>query len=197
MSVITVSVLLPLLADAGIPMIVLTWPLMLILVIPVIAIEGFLCKKWLGLSTWEALKSNTVSNLTSTIFGVPLAWAIMLGVEFLMFGIVDRSNAIQNWRSPLAEVVGLFLSAAWIGPPSEKNAWVIPAATLVLLVPFFLASYGIEYLVIKSMVGMPEGGPSNLSYPRVRIAVRNANLTTYGAMFVATSVWLVYAYLHR
>jgi hypothetical protein len=81
-----------LLADAGIPMIALTFPLMLILLIPVIVTEGFLCKKWLGLSTWEAMKSNAVSNLASTIVGVPLAWAIMLGVEFATLGIVDRPD---------------------------------------------------------------------------------------------------------
>jgi hypothetical protein len=76
-------------------------------------------------------------------------------------------------------------------PAERKKLWLIPAAILVLLVPFFFASYGIEYLVIKSMVGMPEGGPPNLAYSRVRIAVRNANLITYGAMFVGTAVWLL------
>ncbi|HTF27029.1 MAG TPA: hypothetical protein VK937_24470 [Candidatus Limnocylindria bacterium] len=188
---------LALLADAGLPMIFLTFPAMLMLLIPVIVIEGLLCKKWLGLTTAEAMKSNALSNLASTIIGVPVAWAIMLGVEFLTFGIIERSNAIQNWRSPIAQVIWLFLGSAWIGPPSEKNVWVIPAATLVLLVPFFLASYGIEYLVVKHMVGMPEGGPPNLAYRRVRIAVRNANLITYGAMFVATSAWLVFSFVRH
>ena len=69
---------LPLLADAGVPMIFLTWPAMVVLLIPVIAIEGFLCKKWLGLRTWQAIKANAASNLTSTIIGVPVAWAAML-----------------------------------------------------------------------------------------------------------------------
>jgi len=191
------SILPTLLADAGIPMIALTLPLMLMLLIPVIVVEGLLCKKWLGLTMAEAMKSNAASNLASTIIGAPVAWAIMLGVEFAASCIADRSNAIQNWHSPLAEVIWFFLGSAWIGPPSEKNLWVIPAATLVLLVPFFLASYGIEYLVVSYMVGMPEGGPPNLAYCRIRIAVRNANLVTYGAMFIATSVWLVFSFVRR
>ena len=66
----------------------------------------------------------------------------------------------------------------------------------ILLVPFFFASYAIEYRVIKSVVGMPEGSP-NRAYPRVRIAVRNANLVTYGAMFAAPSVWLVFSFVRR
>jgi hypothetical protein len=117
----------------------------------------------------------------------------MFGVEMATFGLIQRTNAIQNWQSPIARVIWLFLSSAWIGPTNDKSVWLIPAATLVLLIPFFLASYGIEYLVVKFMVGMPEGGPPNLSYPRVRVAVRNANLITYGAMSVATSVWLVFS----
>jgi hypothetical protein len=68
-----IHTLAPLLADAGIPMIALTLPLMLMLLIPVIVIEGLLCKKWLGLTNWEAMKSNAVSNLVSTLVGIPLA----------------------------------------------------------------------------------------------------------------------------
>lgn len=160
---------LALLADAGLPMISLTFPAMLIRLIPVIVVEGLLCKKWLGLTTWEAMKANAMSNLASTIFGVPVAWAIMLAVEFIAFGTIDRNGAMQNWRSPLAQVIGPFLGSAWIGPPSEKNVWIVAAATLVLLVPFFLASYGIEYLVLRHIVGMSEGGPPNLTYRRVRM----------------------------
>jgi hypothetical protein len=174
-------------------MISLTFPLMLVLLVPVVVIEGFLCKKWLKLTTWEAIKSNAVSNLASTIFGIPVAWFAMLIVEFIAFGIIERVNVIDKWRSPIAQVVWLFLGSAWIGPPGKNSMWVVPAATLVLLVPFFLASYVIEYRVMKFMVGMPEDGPPNLAYSRVRIAVRDANLVTYGAMFVATVLWLVFS----
>jgi hypothetical protein len=182
---------LPFFADAGVPMIFLTFPAMLMLLIPIIVIEGLLCKKWLGLTMWEAMKSNAVSNLVSTVVGVPVAWAIMLGVEFGAMGLATRNNTLHNWHSPLANVIFFFLSSAWIGSPEGNNVWIIPAATLVLLVPFFFASYGVEYFIVGFMVGMPEGGPPNLAYPRVRIAVRNANLITYGAMFVGTTVWLV------
>lgn len=181
----------PLLADAGVPMIFLTLPAMVMLLIPVIVVEGYLCKKWLKLTTWQAMKSNAVSNLASTIIGIPFAWAVMFLVEVGFIELVGSNTRVQNWHSPLASVIMLFVSAAWVGPPGPKSLWLVPAATLILLVPFFFASYGIEYLVIKQMVGVPEGGPLNLTYPRVRIAVRNANLITYGAMFLATSVWLI------
>jgi hypothetical protein len=180
----------PLLADTGVPMIFLAFPAMVILLIPIIVVEGLLCKKWLGLTMWQAMKSNAASNLASTLVGVPFAWAIMLSVDYAATGMVSWGYTSQGWDSPIANAISLLLGSTWIGPP-ENGLWIVPAATLVLLVPFFFASYGIEYLVVKAMVGKPEGGPPNLAYPRVRIAVRNANLVTYGAMFLATSVWLI------
>lgn len=188
--------LAPLLADAGVPMILLTFPAMVILLVPIILVEAFLCKKWLGLTTWQSMKANTLSNLASTIIGVPLAWALLLGVEFGVAELADLSPALQNWNSPIATVIFLLFDSAWIGPP-EHHLWIVPAAVLILLVPFFFASYGTEYLVLRFMVGVPEGGPPNLAYRRVRVAVRNANLVTYGAMFIGTSVWLVISLWRR
>jgi hypothetical protein len=180
-----------LLADAGIPMIVLAFPAMLMLLVPISIVEGFLYKKWLALTTWEAMKSSAASNLASTIIGVPIAWAVMFAVEFAGTGLMERNHGIENWHSPLASVLFVFFGSAWIGPPDRASLWIIPAACLVLLIPFFFASYWIEHFVVKWMVGLPEGGPPNVAYPRVRIAVRNANLITYGAMFLATTVWLL------
>jgi hypothetical protein len=186
-SLIDHSVPLPLLADVGIPMIFVTLPAMAMLLVPVVVIEGLLCKRWLGVTTWQAIKSNAVSNLASTIIGVPVAWAAMLAVGYGAMGI----DAVQGWHSPIANVIFFVLTSAWL-PPTDRahEVWFVPAAALVLLIPFFFASYWIEYFIVRNMVGMPDGQPPNLAYPRVRIAVRNANLVTYGAMFLATSVWL-------
>jgi hypothetical protein len=181
---------LPLLADAGVPMIFLTFPLMVILLVPIILIEAFLYKKWLGLTNRDAMRSSIISNLVSTIIGVPVAWAIMLGVEFGFIGLASQSRAFQNWNSPIAILISDLLASAWIGPP-EGAVWAVPCATLVVMVPFFFASYGSEYLVINQMPGMPEGDPSNLTSNRIAKAVRNANLITYGMMAVGTSIWLV------
>jgi hypothetical protein len=188
---------LPLLADAGLPMIVLTWPAMVVLLIPVIVIEGLLCKKWLGLKTWQAIKINAASNVASTIVGIPVAWAVMAALEFGTMGLVGESNALQNWRSPIANVIFFIFSSAWLNPDLGEHSWVIPAATLILLIPFFFASYWIEYFVVRKMVRAPDLESSNLARARVRTAVRNANLITYGIMFLATSVWLALSFRHH
>lgn len=146
----TTATLFPLLADIGIPMISLTFPLMLVLLVPVIAVEGFLYRRWLELAMWQALKCSGVSNLVSTVIGIPVAWGIMVGVEFGTMGLADSTHYIRTWQSPIAEAVLFFLSSAWIAPVEGKTAWLIPSATLALLIPFFFASYLIEYLEVVS-----------------------------------------------
>ena len=113
--------LLPILADAGVPLLFLTLPTMFLLLIPIIIVEGLLCKKWLGITTWESMKANAFSNLASTVVGIPVAWAIMLGVEFATAEIVEWKFPNQNWNSPIARAVLFLLSSAWIGPPGTKH----------------------------------------------------------------------------
>lgn len=67
----------------------------------------------------------------------------------------------------------------------------------MLPVPFFFASYLVEYLAIQDRIGEPDGDRPNLGYPRVRIAVRYANLITYGIMFLSTTIWLVLGLPHH
>src|SRR5437870_680090 len=98
-------------ADAGLPMIVFTFPTMVVLLIPIIVIEGFLCRKWLGWTTWEALKANAFSNLVSAIIRVPVAWAIMLGVELVSASTVGQTRAIQESTSPLLSAIVFLLSS--------------------------------------------------------------------------------------
>jgi hypothetical protein len=63
-------------------------------------------------------------------------------------------------------------------------------------VPFFFASYSIEGTVARIMAETPDSGLQDIPYPGLRLAVRNANLITYGFMIVATSMWLVIALRH-
>jgi hypothetical protein len=65
-----------------------------ILLIPIILVEGFLCKRWLGLPTWEAMKLNAASNLSFHFNWCPLAWAIVFGVESLASVLLERSFLI-------------------------------------------------------------------------------------------------------
>ncbi len=185
----------PLLADAGVPMLVLTLPAMLILLVPIVLIEAWLCRRWLGVTNWVALKCNTLANLVSTLVGVPLAWGTVLLFDFLVLGTILRIPAVERasdkWNTPLAHIVGTILFPAWLGPDEKRLYWMIPLATIVLLLPTFFISVLIETSVIGRMVGTLEDGTSNLSSDRIRIAVRNANLVSYSLLVIGSTAWLL------
>jgi hypothetical protein len=105
----TPVIVLSLLADIGIPMIFLTLPLMLMLLLPVIAVEAYFYRRWLDLTKWQATKCSAVSNLVSTLIDIALAWGIMVGVEFGTMGLTDGNHYVRTWKSPIADLVLFFL----------------------------------------------------------------------------------------
>jgi hypothetical protein len=107
------------LADVGVPMIFLTFPAMVMLLLPIIMVEAYFLHKWLALGAWEAAKSSAIANIVSALLGVPAAWAVMLCVEFgvgwSVATIPSLSQASEKWNSPIASVVTTLLSRclAW------------------------------------------------------------------------------------
>ena len=190
-----------LLADAGIPMIFLTFPAMVALLVPIILLEAWLCKKWLSINTWTALKSNAVANVASTLMGVPAAWVLMLCVElvsvFTVAQITPLNRLAHQWHSPLATALTTLLSAAWLPPDEMRLYWMVPVAALGLLIPTFFISVWIEGLVMEQMLRMSEGNPSNLTRFRIRQVVRNINLASYSVLALGTIGWLFVSLLKR
>lgn len=79
----------------------------------------------------------------------------------------------------MAGFVASGLGSAWIGPTDGTNdLWKIPAAALVLLIPFFFISYLIEYFVVVFVLDIPHE-VAHPAHAHIRYAVRNANITTY------------------
>src|SRR5438094_902125 len=66
-----------LLADIGVPMIFVQWPLMICALLPVIVIEALVVRKRLALSYRRAFAGAAQANVVSTLAGVPLAWGLM------------------------------------------------------------------------------------------------------------------------
>ena len=85
----------------------------------------------------------------------------------------------------LGKVLSVTLQAAWLIPYESDLHWMIPVAGLVLLVPFFFASWWSEYFVSKKML---KEHPAQ----RVKIAVRNANIITYALLaFWPIGFWVL------
>jgi hypothetical protein len=76
------------------------------------------------------------------------------------------------------------LSAAWLVPYENQLHWLIPAATLVLLVPYFFVSVLVErWMMIRRWRELPRG--------RVALAAWVGNGVTYLGFAVWTG-WLLY-----
>lgn len=177
------------LANVGIPMIFVQWPLMLVALIPVILIEALLIRLWLPLSPNEAFTGVAKANALSTAIGVPLAWGIMLVVEFVTFLLIASSLDYLDWEpdSPLFQVVFLIFSMAWPLPMTdmtpETAQRLIPIVAALLLIPCFYASVWIECR--SCLRSWTRHNPV-----LVRRAVYRTNLGSYALLFVLACVWI-------
>ena len=154
-------------ANAGVPMIILIMPALGFSLIPIILIEAFYLRRRLSLSTASALKTTTLSNLVSTLVGVPLTWLILVSVQMLLGG-----GGAFGLDTVWDKLLSVTLQSGWLIPYQSDMHWMIPAAGLFLLLPFFLASWWSEYLVSRWLL---KTTPCN----ELKTSVRNANLITY------------------
>ncbi len=165
-------------ADAGVPMIALIIPGFLISIVPIIIIESLYLKRKLTLKGASAWKTATISNLVSTVAGVPLTWFILVVLQMFTGG--GRAYGVDT---AIGKIIAVTWQAPWLIPYESELGWMIPTAGIVLLVPFFFVSWWLEYLISKSMLRESEAKAVNL-------AVRNANLLTYGLMVLCLLIWL-------
>ena len=119
----------------------------------------------------ESLRVMAAANALSTLVGVPVCWAILVLPTMVFYSVGMDILASEHIYAPYLSAIVL---ATWL-PPFYSNAEfsvVISIAQLVLLIPFFFASWGVEYLVAKSML---PGAPRL----QLRKAIGRGNLYTY------------------
>ncbi len=174
------------LANAGLPMLAIVWPLSLPAFIPVIAFESWIVRRTLNTS-WRVTVTQIIkANVLSTLIGIPLAWVISVALEFLlMFVVVNVAGSKSYPPHGVGEVGRVILSAPWLGPFREGGHWIVPLAMSVLLVPFFFASFWTEawYVANTLSPSAPE---------QARRAIWKANLYSYLVLLLACIGWLVF-----
>ena len=170
-----------LLADIGVPMIFVQWPLMICALLPVIAIEALVVRKRLALSYGRAFAGSAKANIVSTLAGVPLAWGLMLILEFAAGLPLAMAAYKWHWRtdSPLSYLLSV-LGSAWIGPLTT-SAWPIALAATVLLVPTFFVSVRLERRFYRRSYAEIDAGAVDRS-------VWFANVCSYTLLLVAAIV---------
>jgi len=131
-------------ADAGIPMLPFAYPVIVVFLLPVIAIEAIYIRMRLRTDWKNTIGATAKANLITLLLGFPLAWLIFLIVEFAFYLALTLSG-IENhihWTlsSRITDFLIVITSAAWMGPIELK--WAIPVAYITLLIPsFFLSEY--------------------------------------------------------
>lgn len=162
-------------ADAGLPMIIVSMTGLIVTIVPIILVEAFVLSRGLG-SPWQAsIIASTAANLASMFVGIPAAWFLMVLLE------MSTGGGGAHFVTALDKVLSVTRDAAWISPYQD---WQIPVAQLVLLVPFFFASYWVETSVLVRI------WPTETA--RVRTVSMRANLVTYtmlAAITLGALVW--------
>lgn len=156
-------------ANIGIPMIVVVMPVMVLSLIPIIAVEAYAHARALGLAGRRAARVAILTNLLSTFLGIPVSWALLLVMQAVLGG--GSPFGLESLRG---KVLSVTLQAPMLIPYDDAR-WLLPTAGLVLMVPFFFASWWTEYWLARRLL-------RDLPRPAVWTAVRNANLISYGLL---------------
>ena len=173
---------IPILADAGIPMIFVQWPMMLCALIPIIIIEALLIRRWVPLSYGQAFKGTGIANVVSTVAGIPLTWIVLVLIEVAISIPLSKTNYSP---SPLFNAVIFPVTAAWIGP--VRAEWIVSLAATTLLIPFFFASVWIEYWCCRPI--WPE-----IEKTVIWRGVWRANVASYFLLLVMGCGWTLFNY---
>jgi len=163
----------PAAANIGLPMVAVFLPPAWFALIPIIAIEsayGMYRFRTAAGPTWAGV---TTANCVSTLLGLPITWAVLaLGQGLLFARFPEFAMALPL---SLLTIVG----APWLGPGAEESPWIVPLATVVLLVPFYVMSVASEYLVVKRFL-------PDLSSRTVRSWMIQANAVSYAFLLLVT-----------
>lgn len=175
-------------ADAGIPMIVFSFPIMVGLLVFVVLIEAAYFRRRVNATWKDSLLSLGKANLLTTLVAFPLTWVVLVALEISLSVVLPKTlDGHKHFEALLnttpGRALGFILSSAWLLP--TKSKWPVVAAFIVLLVPAYFVSGWIE-AVIVSRRGWNESGSA------VKGAVWRANLLSYLFLAVAGALILQY-----
>jgi hypothetical protein len=170
------------LANAGVPMLMLAFPAAFFLLIPVVGIEWWIARRVTGITPAAKIIGVAVANTVSTLAGWPLMWMALVALQIRL----DPHGL--SWPDSLIQKIGsVTLEAAWLVPYSEQDLyWKVPTAAMVLMIPAFFVSIFLERCVLHFL------WRSEPSAERKRFVWR-ANIYSYALLTVFGLIWLLYA----
>ena len=171
-------------ANVGVPpLFFMSWVAMVLALLPIIVIETIVLWVRVETSFWESILAASVANLASTFIGIPVA--LILHAIFRAT-LDDTPKRLQTFWQKFRTVVWHVQYADVNDPEKRFPDWMWPGGCLVLMVPFFLASWLTESWVARSLLD---------TYPATGLdqAVFEANLVSYGLLVALLSALFVWA----
>ena len=170
-----IAILMPTLvfSNTGLPLLAIQWHILWLAFIPIVFIETWVMYKTLPIGSKHIFKASFWSNLTSTLFGIPMPWICALKM------------------SPIIPSELLSTCFFVIPPQITKNETIaVHLSMLLWWVIFFGTSYWIEKWVTKIILRQ-----QNLTSLDINRAVFRANLCSYGMLFLPTGFATLYFWL--
>jgi hypothetical protein len=159
-------------ANAGIPMIAVMAPSFAFALVPVILIEGIIIMIMLKTHWIKSMAVSSVANAITTIIGIPLTWILLVIIDVvLVLTIPGIRTAPDKYQ--------IFLTAPWLNPWVNKEDIIL--AGLILLVPFFIVSWFVEYRIAYKML--------KIQKPSVKKCLLIGNLLSYSMLAILFLVW--------
>ncbi len=147
--------------------------------IPIVLIESWYVSKVLRIRFSSTIGRLAIANIVSTLVGLPLTWVLLFGIQVVTGGLAYGTGGYTE------KILTVTLQAPWLPPFGPEESWMFHSAALFLLIPFFFATYFIEYVVVRDKLATEAAGDDiGAAEQRVLRAVRNANLLSYGLIAV-------------
>ena len=177
--------------NLGVPMIIPTMHFMMLVVLPIVLIESVYIRRRLRIPFRKTARPVLFANLVSTLAGLPFTWCLLFLIQ-----IVTGGTSPYDVADPVKKILEVTLQAPWLLPFEPEEFWIFHSAALFLLIPFFFATWFIEYLIVKNRlaVEITKVDPEidlRVAEQRISPAVRNANLISYGLIAVVIIISLI------
>ena len=157
-------------ANIGLPMIFISYPMMLAAFLPVVFIESYLLSIFIKFPFNKTVGPVFIANLATTVVGFPISWALLLGFELLTTG----GSCGPGFDNLALGVLTVILESAWLCPWENVNygKMIIPLALIVSFVVAFFLSVLVEKLILIKVI-------DGVEKKKLKRAVWIANAVSY------------------
>lgn len=169
----------PILAFTGYSLFGVQYLAMIAALAPMIVSEVLVARRTLRMDATRAAIAVIPANLVSTVIGFPLVWLVLLVLQMPIAGGCARGLA-----SPFSRAYAVNIRVPWLVPHGYDLNWMIPAASIYLLIPAFFASVFLERWICSVFW-------REVSKPRLRRFSWRAHFVSYAVLLASVALYYV------